>query len=200
MNELASRALVPPRPNLGPEPWADDPSIMRILVAIGAVAFLAIVWSSWRLIRHRRAGSRRSGPAPGDQADATPRGQFVALSYSIRDALIGQFGTAWRAKTTEDLSADSQLERALGPELFQELIRFLDQVDHLKFAPERSSDRDESIPRALADWKPRVADLLNKIKAKPDVRSKMKRAEPMVLNSRKSRSQPATSSSLKSSI
>ena len=40
MNELASRGLVPPRPNLGPEPWADDPSIMRILVAIGRRGFL----------------------------------------------------------------------------------------------------------------------------------------------------------------
>ena len=76
-------------------------------------------WLSWpRLVRRGgssadgRAGSRRSGPATSaNHADATPRGRLVALSYSIRDALIGQFGTAWRAKTTEELSAELSARR-----------------------------------------------------------------------------------------
>jgi hypothetical protein len=173
---------------------------MRILLALGALAFLALAWLAWSLVRHGRAGSRPGSLAPRNQPDATPRGQFVALSHSIREALIGQFGTAWRAKTTEELSADQELALALGPELFQELIRFLDQVDHLKFAPERPDQHDESIPQALASWKPRVADLLKKIHAKPGIRSKIKRGEPTGLDTQKSRSRPAASDSLTSPV
>ena len=85
----------------------------------------------------------------------------------------------------------------LGPDQLQELIRFLDQVDHLKFAPERSNHHHESLAQELAAWEPRLADLEKKIQAKPEGRSKMKRAEPMVRNSRKSRSELATSASFK---
>jgi hypothetical protein len=200
VNEAAPGGLVPPRPNLGPEPWADDQSIVEILAATGILASLMLAWLFWRLYRRGGVRSRRSSLAPQNQPDATPRGHFVALSDSIREALIGRFGTAWRAKTTEELSADKALEDALGREPLQELIRFLDQVDHLKFAPERSNHHDESIQQELATWKPRVADLLKKIQAKPDGQSRMKSAESRVLNSRKSHARPATANSHGSSI
>ncbi len=170
MNDAVPRGLVPPRPNLGPEPWPGDQPVVEVLLAAGALASLVLAWVCWRLIRRRRARSERSSLAPRNQPDATPRGQFVALSDSIREALIRQFGTAWRAKTTEELSADAQLAHALGREPLQELIRFLDQVDHLKFAPERSNHHDLSLQQELAGWKPRVADLMKKIQAKPDGR------------------------------
>jgi len=140
------------------------------------MACLVLAWIFWSLIRRGRARSRRSTLAPRNGPDPTPRGQFVALSDSIREALIRQFGTAWRAKTTEELSADAQLEHALGREPLQELIRFLDQVDRLKFAPERSNRHDESLQQELATWKPRVADLLTQIQAKPDGRFRLKNA------------------------
>jgi len=200
VNEAAPRGLVPPRPNLGPEPWADDQSIVGILAATAALASLMLAWLLWWLIRRGGVRSGRSSLAPRNQPDATPRGHLVALADSIREALIGQFGTAWRAKTTEELSADQELEHALGREPFQELIRFLDQVDHLKFAPERSNRHDESIQQELATWKPRVAELLKKIQAKRDGRSKMKSAESRELNSRKGRSRPATANSRRSPI
>jgi len=170
VNEAVPRGLVPPRPNLGPEPWPGDQPIAGVLIAAGALAVLVLAWFFWRLIRRRRARSGTSSLVAPNQPDATPRGQLVALSDSIREALIGQFGTAWRAKTTEELSADTQLEHALGREPLQELIRFLDQVDHLKFAPERSNHHDGSLQWELAAWQPRVANLVKKIQAKPDGR------------------------------
>jgi len=176
VNDAVPRALVPPRPNLGPEPRLGDQPVVEALLAAGALASLVLGWFCWRLVRRRRARPGPSSLAPRKPPDATPRGQFVALSDSIREALIRQFGTAWRAKTTEELSADAQLAHALGREPLQELIRFLDQVDHLKFAPERSNHHDESLQQALATWTPQVADLLKKIQAKRDGRFKMKNA------------------------
>jgi hypothetical protein len=200
VNETAPRGLVPPRPNLGPEPWADDQSGAAILTATGILALSVLAWLAWRLIVRGGARSRRGSLVPLHQPDATPRGQFVALSDSIREALIAQFGTTWRAKTTEELSADAGLEHTLGREASQELIRFLDQADHLKFAPERPSHGDESIRRDLATWQPRVADLLTKIRARPNGRSRSIRAEPTVNNSPNEHAAPAARESHRSEI
>jgi hypothetical protein len=177
VNPATPRGLVPPRPNLGPEPWVDDASFSSGVIAAGILASLLIAWGIWRIVRRRRGRSVRSVRAPRRQPDHSPRGQVVALSDSVREALIGQFGTAWRAKTTEELSADDKLEGALGREPLQELIRFLDQVDHIKFAPERGSQADLSLERNLAAWRPRVVDLVKKIQAKPNGRSKTAQSE-----------------------
>ena len=121
-------------------------------------------------------GIGRTGPLLSNQGprDTTPRGRLVALSHSMRDVLTNQFGTAWRAKTTEELSAEPRLAEVLGHDQLRELIRFFDQVDQLKFAPERSNHRDESLERELAAWEPRLADLQKKIQAKPAGRSQNK--------------------------
>jgi hypothetical protein len=92
----------------------------------------------------------------------------------MRDVLANQFGTAWRAKTTEELSAEPRLEEVLGHDQLQVLIRFLDHVDRLKFAPERSNHHHELLERDLLAWEPRLADLKKKIQAKPDGRLKNK--------------------------
>jgi hypothetical protein len=178
VTEAVPRGLVPPRPNLGPEPWTDDPPIMAVVVATVAVASLLSAWLLWRLFRRRRARAARPSVIGGNPPDDTPRGQILALSDSIREALIRQFGTAWRAKTTEELAEDSQLEQALGQEPLEELIRFLDRVDLLKFAPERSNARDGSLERELLTWKPRVGNLLDTIRAKANGRVKNQDANP----------------------
>jgi hypothetical protein len=90
----------------------------------------------------------------------------------MRDVLTKQFGTAWRAKTTEELAAEPRLAEVLGHDQLRELIRFLDQVDQLKFAPERSNHHHESLERELAAWEPQLADLKKTIQAKPDARQK----------------------------
>ena len=174
MNPANARGLVPPRPNLGPEPWSDPPPIALFLWVAGALACLVLIWFARRRLRRMRvggAGTHLSNRGPGD---TTPRGRLVAHSLSIRDVLANQFGTAWRAKTTEELAAEPRLAEVLGPDQLHELIRFLDQVDQLKFAPERSNHRHESLERELAAWEPRLTDLKKKIQAKPEGRPKNK--------------------------
>jgi hypothetical protein len=96
---------------------------------------------------------------------------LVALSDAIREDLTSRFGAAWRAKTTEEFSADSVLEQALGDEDHVELIRFLEEIDHLKFAPQRLEDGDGVLRAALEGWEPRIARLRGKIAAQPKGRA-----------------------------
>jgi hypothetical protein len=171
---MVPRGLVPPRPNLGPEPWTDEQPISVVAVATVAMISLLLAWVFWRLLKRGRARAAKRAVLGAIQSDTTPRGQFLALSDSIREALFRQFGSAWRAKTTEELSADPQLEHALGQEPLQELILFLDQVDRLKFAPERSNHYEAVLGHELGTWKPRVALLVERIEAKRNGRLKRK--------------------------
>ena len=84
-------------------------------------------------------------------ADPTPRDRLVGLSESIRDALTVQFGSSCRAKTTEELAVDEKLAQLLGEEGFRELIAFLDRIDLLKFAPERSDNHAGELEELLDD-------------------------------------------------
>jgi hypothetical protein len=150
------------------------PVLVAATVAITSLLLASLLWKRWR---RRRARGAASNSVDGNQPDTTPRGQFLALSDSIREALIRQFGTEWRAKTTEELSEDAQLEHALGPEPLRELMRFLDQVDHLKFAPERSNHRQDSLQQDLGRWKPQISDLVAKIEANGDGRGKVRNSK-----------------------
>ncbi len=76
--------------------------------------------------------------------------------------------------TTEELAADCRLEKLLGDQDLHELIRFLDRVDHLKFAPERSNHKQEVLQEALTTWEPRVEVLRERIRAKPRERAKLR--------------------------
>ncbi len=128
MNEVSPKGLVPPRPNLGTEPWASEPPIALYLSA--AAVFIALAFVGlllWRLRRRRRRMPPQSLPT-ASPPDDSPRGQMVALSATLREALTHQFGTSWCAKTTEELATDSRLEELLGVEELTELSRFLDHV------------------------------------------------------------------------
>jgi hypothetical protein len=166
VNETAPRALVPPRPNLGPEPWSEPEPIAGVCLLAGLLAALFLAAGFLTLRRRARARAARSRVASQPQVDATPRGQLVALSDSIRQDLTNRFGTAWRAKTTEELSADSLLVQALGRQHLDELIRFLDQIDRLKFAPARLDREDGALEAALSSWEPRVTELRAKLRTK----------------------------------
>jgi hypothetical protein len=170
VNPASARALVPPQPNLGPEPWSEPQSISRVLLAVVLLVCLLCCWLAWRRLGRRRAQHVRHDLSNQGPPDATPRGRLVAHSDSIRDVLAKQFGPAWRAKTTEELSAEVRLEEVLGHDQLQELIRFLDEIDQLKFAPKRSNHHHESLERTLTTWEPRLADLKRKIQARPEIR------------------------------
>jgi hypothetical protein len=176
---VAPRGLVPPRPNLGPEPWSEAQPIPEVLLGLLLILGCVLLGGFfWRWLRHGRTRSKRGELAPEDRPDATPRERLVALSNSIREAMTVQYGTTWRAKTTEELSENTQLVQAVGPEGFEELIRFLDQVDHIKFAPERSNQHHESLRHDLEIWGPRVAVFKAKIRAKPGGRRSPQTTDP----------------------
>ncbi len=163
MNPDTEKRLVPPRPNLGPEPWSERPVSSSWLALVAIAAFLLMGYPAWRLIRRRRkkipTRPRSAPPWPTD----TPRGQLVAQSYSLRDALAHHFGLTWRAKTIEELALEPRLAAVLDADELSDMIRFLDEVDRLKFAPERSDQDHEQLVRHLQSWQPRLAELERKL-------------------------------------
>ena len=172
MSEPLGRALLPPRPNLGPESWPDRaPVDWRWLVMIGIVGSILAGWAFWKLARRRLARSRERLNNP-EQVDPTPRGRLVALSMLTKNALATRFGSTWRAKTTEELAVEPLLVQQLGPESLEELITFLDRIDRLKFAPERANHGRRSLEEDLANWSPRIAGVISKIEARGNGRQK----------------------------
>jgi hypothetical protein len=127
------------------------------VVAATVVASLLVLAIASR--RFRTSRNRGQNPTSHRQTnhDSTPRGQLVAHSDSIRELLANQFGTAWRAKTTEELSSEPQLLERLGGDERRDLIRFLDEIDQLKFAPERSKHQHDQLTHELAAWEPKLA-------------------------------------------
>jgi hypothetical protein len=184
VNQPAPGGFIPPRPNLGPEPWPEDQPIAGLLLVAVAAACVLLGWFLWRRVRHRGVQAKPGGLAARGEPDNTPRGRLLALGHSIREALTVQFGAPWRAKTTEELAADAQLEQVLGCDGLQELIRFLDQVDRLKFAPERSNHRQEALEAELAAWHPRLLALKQRIETKPAGRGGTRNADPARPSSR----------------
>lgn len=95
-------ATLPPRPNLGPEPWPDParPSAWWVLLALPFFGLAA-----WRF---RRVNARSNPLAVGrhlDEDDASlPADQRLArLADRVRDRLAERFGSGWAAMTTEQL-------------------------------------------------------------------------------------------------
>ena len=173
MNGEKARGLVPPRPNLGPEPWREPDSTLWLPLVAGGTA-LALLLAAWAWRRRVARGRRGAGEANLRMSAAalTPRDRLVGLSETIRDALTAQFGSSFRAKTTEELSADERLVQLVGDEGFGELMRFLDRIDRLKFARDGSDDRGEELSQALATWEPLVTALAARIRIRPKVRPK----------------------------
>lgn len=165
MSQPLGRTLVPPRPNLGPEPWAApralDPLWLLMIIPLSAAVIGVCSWLF-------RRGFSRPGPeiANSGAPDTTPRGRLVALSISTKNALAVRFGATWRAKTTEELADEPILVELLGPEPLADLIKFLDRIDRLKFAPERSNHIRQPLENELADWGPRISALIARIESK----------------------------------
>jgi hypothetical protein len=91
---------------------------------------------------------------------------MIGLSEMLRETLTGRFGVAYRARTTEELSADSQLRELLGIEHFEQFIRLFDQIDQLKFGPHRTNHQPEALVQELAEWGPRVDIMVTRLRAK----------------------------------
>lgn len=168
MSPPPGRSLVPPRPNLGPEPWPDAGHDHWWYFGLGAAvcALAAIGLPLWR------RGRRRPPASPQSQAETaaeTPEGRLLQLAELARETLASRFGPSIRARTSEELREDPQLREALGESGLSELMVLLEAADRRKFAPLPSPDRPEPVPvpdpvlaelSAWEAWCRRLADNL----------------------------------------
>jgi len=135
-SSAAKAVLVPPRPNLGPEPLPPSLSLAELVLAgVLGTALMVLLLSGLVRLRRRR-GRGRLGTAPFEVPAgpfASRREQMAAWSSAIRAALAARFGGHWQARTTEEIAADAALGERLGPEPAAELVRFLALADLAKF-------------------------------------------------------------------
>lgn len=170
MNPLQTRALTPPRPNLGPEPWPDREPALGFWIVVAAVATLGVAWLWFR--RHRQSPLASLIASAGHADEKSPAESLLELAMAVRRALASRLGPAWRARTTEEIARDPALREALGDLVLDQLVRFLDQVDTLKFAVGGPSSDDERLAADLARWSDWAAALERSLKSTANARSK----------------------------
>jgi hypothetical protein len=154
--EPARTVLVPPYPNLGPEPmaraWTD--AFWPLATGVGFLLIVAVV-----LGRHLRATRRaRAGAETGilsDDASVSDRERIIARSREVRAALVARFGPQWLAKTTEEVAAALAPGGVLPVELAARLQTFLDLADLAKFGGDRF---DVAVAERVAQRGPIDAD------------------------------------------
>jgi len=131
----ATATLVPPCPNLGPEPLepAGTPglwwAVPAAVLALAALAIARRVVAS-KVFRTRGAGGKAAGGS-----EETPGAGVVTLAETVRAALAARFGPAWRAKTTEEVANEAGIAEAFGPEAAGRVVALLRAADLQKFAP-----------------------------------------------------------------
>ncbi len=157
-NEPKAEQLIPPRPNLGPEPCSASGN------RSGAPGWLALAvvlvgLGLWLRSRFRRRSASRELKIVEDStpADPSPRQRLIVQSDQIREALVRAFGSAWRSKTTEEIGEDDALLQKLEPAEFDRLIDFLRLADRAKFA--------DSEPEAVEDWESWTTAIIDRLAA-----------------------------------
>ena len=144
--EPSAESLVPPRPNLGPEPWPEPSRWPGAAGWWGAGLGLIVLILLLRARRRRKA----KAPVPDEppsrpvDSDGSPRQRLIASSEVVRGALIGAFGPAWGSKTTEEIGDDPTLLERFDPDQVDRLVAFLKGADRVKFA--------SAEPETLDDW------------------------------------------------
>jgi len=149
-------ALVPPRPNPGPEPFAEPRPTWGWLAGLSFTVGLLAFWA----LNRRRQRARRTLERPSETiAPGLPQEPLVALAESVRAALVARFGASWRAKTTEEIASDAAPADAFGVETAERLVTLLREADRAKFAATDAagsgSQRDD-----VDAWMPWVAEFL----------------------------------------
>jgi hypothetical protein len=110
-----------------------------------------LLWVRSRRRRRRHTQSSSTGTLP-----ATPQ---IQAAEEIRQAIIDRFGTAYVARTTEELRDDPRLCENLGTEVLSQVVSILSTADVEKFG----GKIDDSVnPSALAQ---RLSALLASIRA-----------------------------------
>jgi hypothetical protein len=164
-------ALVPPYPNLGPEPMEEGGPVVgwwlaAAALALGLSAIVAVLALRRRQGRaHKVGGSTAKSspplPCPGDETDGRER--LIALAEAVRAALVARFGEGWRAKTTEEVADAPDLRDALGPDAAARLVTFLRLADLAKFSGDRfdAEGAPDAGQREPAAWYGSAAGLVS---------------------------------------
>ncbi len=141
----SAESLVPPRPNLGPEPWPESPRWADAAGWWGAslALILLILLALWRRRRRPGAGLAMAFLSPSIDPDCPPRQRLIASSEVIRGALIGAFGPTWGSKTTEEIGDDPSLLERIDPLEVERLVAFLRLADRAKFASGEPESPDD---------------------------------------------------------
>jgi hypothetical protein len=153
LNPASATVLVPPRPNLGPEPWPDatfpGPELIGLVLLIVCLA-IGTVWILKRRGAIARLKAKRKHSAVA--LDDSPTTRFLALTGLTRDALAEHFGPGLRARTTEEIAVDTTLKEQIGEEYFDQLLCLLRAADRLKFAVEPAAQPEMIEPADLSTW------------------------------------------------
>ena len=145
---------LPPRPNPGPEPWPGPAGFDSRWLAAALPVGAALAW--W--IARKRRVAAVAPPVPGGEEPAdTP--ELVRLAERVREALASRFGSAWIAKTTEEIADASASLEGFNPEPRDVLLSLLREADLVKF-----SDRDGPLPHG-EDLRSRVETALTTLAA-----------------------------------
>jgi hypothetical protein len=139
-------SLVPPRPNLGPEPWPDRQGWPSSADWWMLALVLLVLVAGWRWRRARSKGQTLGSAGPSEissSGDSSPRQRLIASSEQVRDALIGAFGSPWGSKTTEEIAIEPILLERFERSEVERLITFLTEADRAKFARDESNHLDD---------------------------------------------------------
>ncbi|WP_165224911.1 hypothetical protein [Aquisphaera insulae] len=162
-----AKALVPPRPNLGPE-LLIEPAIGLPELTAFAVVLLAVAFVGTWVFRRRTRGTRSGlGIEAAAAFDESPAGQVAVLAHRVRETLAARFGPQFRARTTEEIGQDDRLREALGTERMESLALLLQAADRCKFAPSRLPDDDATLESNLATWSALPKSLADDPAARP---------------------------------
>jgi hypothetical protein len=131
-------SLVPPYPNLGPEPltqhWYEGGRPVGVGLILAVVAAFVLMLRAWRKQGRQAApDGARAGGSEADGTVAAVRDRFIARSTAVRTALVERFGNPWRAKTTEEVAVALGGDGSVDGDLVERLVGFLHLADLAKF-------------------------------------------------------------------
>jgi hypothetical protein len=131
MRQDDAPATLPPRPNLGPEPWPETPPLSAWWWWLLAVAVLAV--AAARILRRSRRGRNRAPSTPdhAEPAQRTPAERLIALARMVRESMADRVGPSWQARTTEEMAESL---KDVDPAVRESVIRLLLAADRAKFA------------------------------------------------------------------
>lgn len=165
----AAAPILPPRPNLGPEPWPESPWPTGWLAGLAALLIVAALG----ILRHRRrsrlVAATGDGPSPTLAAPDDPQERLIRAADAARAALVARLGPPWVARTTEEIAEAPEPVAWLGVARAGRLVELLRSADRAKFAGPTTA-----APTGEDHWESFVAELVAEAAAGPSSRIKGK--------------------------